>query len=200
MRVMLTLPKCFAKVMLCQVHPEKKSMFPFKPNGLEMVRSDHPPNEPAALVEDPGDDALAPGHHLGRGGGVEGGEGLAGALGADGLAGAGGADGAAPAGDEEGALAQLGVLAGWPLPLPDQGGEPGAEVGVVLGVLGHRLKLHRVPVSQHLGRGVSFSQARGSKSPKPKEYMIVVWSKANNCRKLQLTINLTSKDSSLGRR
>merc|ERR1719319_1530908 len=91
----VALPKCFSKVVLCQVHPEKKSVFPFKPNRLEMIWSDHPPNEAAALVEDPGDDALAPGHHLGRGGGVEGGEGLAGPLGADGLAGAGGADGAA---------------------------------------------------------------------------------------------------------
>ena len=150
---MLTLPKCFSKVVLCQVHPEKKSVFPFKPNGLEMIRSDHPPNEAAALVEDPGDDALAPGHHLGRGGGVEGGEGLAGPLGADGLAGAGGADGAAPPGDQQGARPQLGVLARRPLPLPHQRGEPGAEVGVVLGILRNGLKLHRIPICQDLGGG-----------------------------------------------
>lgn len=108
-----------------------------------MVGPAGPPYQAAGLVQDAGDEAGAAHRLLLLQGGGQGGEGLAGAVRGNALAAAGGADGAPPAGHggQHGG-GKVRVLARWSLPLPHQGGEPGAVQGVVLRVLRDRLEMY----------------------------------------------------------
>ena len=74
----LTLSKSLAQVVLCEVHAVEKSMFPVKPDGLEVVWPDGPPYQAAGLVEDLSNDTHPPLHILYWScGGRQGGQGLA---------------------------------------------------------------------------------------------------------------------------
>lgn len=77
----IALSKSLAQIVLCEVHAVEKSMFPVKPDGLEMVWPDGPPYQSASLVEDLSNHSHPSLHILHWScGGREGRQGLAGAV------------------------------------------------------------------------------------------------------------------------
>ena len=52
----------FTQIVVAEIHSKEKSVLSIKPDGLKMIRSQHPPNETAGLVHNSRNEALATFH------------------------------------------------------------------------------------------------------------------------------------------